>query len=255
MVFDEYAYYYDLLYTDKDYIGEATYINNVLKKYIPDAETLADLGCGTGRHAELLTKYGYEVFGVDMSQDMLEEALKRAVGNSKLAFQRATLQDFQLQQKADCITALFHVISYQSTDVLLEKAFQNIYQNLKNDGVFLFDCWYGPAVLTLKPELRVKRMENQKVEVTRIAEPTLRENENIVEVNYEVYIKDKETNKIHVIKEKHVMRYFFINELRMILEKCGFTLVDSFEFMTGAHLGKNTWGSAFVVKKRWEKYV
>lgn len=250
MVFDEYAQYYDVLYQDKDYEREAKYIAGLLKKFAPDAKHLADLGCGTGKHAALLTAYGYTEHGVDMSEDMLKLAEKRAEGNNRLSFQCASLQDFTLEEPVDAVTALFHVMSYQSTDTMLVQALRNVHKNIRKGGMFVFDCWYGPAVLLQRPELRVKRMENSVVTVTRIAEPVIRENENIVEVHYDVFVENKAAKAIHEIREKHVMRYFFVDEIQKILQDTGFKLVDAFEFLTGKSLSKDTWGSCFVAKKQ-----
>lgn len=78
MVFDEYADYRDLLYQDKDYDGEAKYINELIKKYYSKSRSILDLGCGTGMHASLLAQMHYEkVHGVDMSSKMLEKAYER----------------------------------------------------------------------------------------------------------------------------------------------------------------------------------
>ena len=67
MVFDEYAEYYDLLYKDKDYVAEANYIDGILQKYATGCQKILELGCGTGKHAELLSHKGYEITGIDMS--------------------------------------------------------------------------------------------------------------------------------------------------------------------------------------------
>lgn len=249
MVFDEYANYYDLLYKDKDYIGEAKYIDYLIKKYSPDASTVLDLGCGTGKHAELLADKGYHVHGIDMSEKMLKEAFKRAEQNDHLNFSLSNIQEFNLGKNFDVITALFHVISYQNSDEKVNKVLNNAYNHLNKNGIFIFDCWYGPAVLTDKPEVRVKRLENDNMIVTRIAEPTMRENDNIVNVKYDVFIRDRKTDLIKEIKEIHIMRYFFRNEIERLVKSNGFEAIDAFEFMTNKNLDISTWGSCFVVKK------
>lgn len=69
--FGAYSRYYNLFYQDKDYPGEAEYVNGLIRKHHPGATTILDLGCGTGRHDLLLAKMGYEVTGVDRSEEML----------------------------------------------------------------------------------------------------------------------------------------------------------------------------------------
>lgn len=249
MIFEEYAQYYDLLYSTKDYEGEAQYIDEVIKKYINNADTILDLGCGTGKHAKILARKGYQVHGIDRSENMLIRA-KKSVGNEdSIEFSCADLQEFNLNKTFDVVTALFHVMSYQITDEGIDKIFLGIRKHLNKGGIFLFDCWYGPTVLYEKPEVRIKRLENENIEVVRIADPVLKENENIVDVYYELFIKDKLKNNIKSFKEIHCMRYFFRNEIKKIGEKHDFQLLGDFEFMTGKKLGKNTWGSCFVMGK------
>jgi len=55
-----YAAYYNLLYQEKDYAGEAAYIDGMVKQYCPAAQSVLNLGCGTGRHDFELLKLGYQ---------------------------------------------------------------------------------------------------------------------------------------------------------------------------------------------------
>ena len=77
---DLYSQYYDLLYSDKDYIGEVDYIDNLIKLHNKNVKTLLDMGCGTGKHAELFYEKGYKVHGIDLSEDMLKIANQRRKG-------------------------------------------------------------------------------------------------------------------------------------------------------------------------------
>ena len=82
----------------------------------------------------------------------------------------------------DAVISLFHVISYHTINADLEAAFETAASQLTPGGLFLFDFWYGPAVLTQKPEVRVKHLEDEKIEMIRIAEPEMFPNENRVDV-------------------------------------------------------------------------
>lgn len=250
MVFDGYADYYDLLYEDKDYTKEAKYIDRLIKKYHFSAKSILDLGCGTGKHASLLAQMRYEkVHGVDMSSKMLEKAYERGKQQKNLSFFHKNIQDFSLNEKYDVVTALFHVMSYQTTEENIENVFLSVKQHLNEDGIFIFDCWYGPAVLSELPEIRLKRLENDKIAVLRIAEPLLMENDDLVDVFYDVIIKDKNNGEIKIIKERHRMRYLFKNNILRIINKFGFDYIDSFEFSKENPISKKTWNACFVIKK------
>jgi len=72
--FDTYLWYYDLLYQDKDCAAEAEYVASNILSSAPYARYILELGCGTGAHAEHLSRMGYTVHGVDISAEMLARA-------------------------------------------------------------------------------------------------------------------------------------------------------------------------------------
>lgn len=253
-IFANYARYYDLIYRDKDYAGEANFINGLIQKHAPNAGTILEFGCETGKHAELLSKMGYEVLGIDMSHGMLEVANKRLIGLSKkkppkLSFDHGDIRTYRTERCFDVVISLFHVMSYQTTNKDLQAAIETAKIHLNTGGVFIFDCWYGPAVLTDRPVVRVKRFEDEAIQVTRIAEPEIHANENIVDVNYHVFIKNKATGIVEELKETHRMRYLFKPEIDFLFEQAGFEFVDSVEWMTGRTPEFDTWGVCCVGKK------
>lgn len=252
-VFNNYARYYDLLYQDKDYAGEARFIHQLIKNHAPDAQSILELGCGTGNHAVLLAKEGYIIHGVDRSSQMLETASDRLSFLSphlkqRLTFSEGDLREIRLDQQFDVIISLFHVFSYQTKNTDLKDTFATVKAHLKPRGILIFDCWYGPAVLSDRPQVRVKRLENDRIEVTRIAEPVSYPNDNLVDVNYYVFIKDKKIGKIEELKETHTMRYLFKSEIEILLSEFQLNLIDTKEWMTNQEPSFDTWGVYFVGK-------
>lgn len=244
-----YSQYYDLLYQDKDYIGEAEYINGLIKTYKSDALTILDLGCGTGKHAELFCDSGYHVHGIDLSADMLKMAEQRRVGREEhLCFGQSNIQDLVLHQKFDVVISLFHVMSYQNSNQELINAFRVAKNHLTDDGVFIFDFWYGPAVLTDLPTTRVKRLENSLIKVTRLAEPILHPQQNIVDVHYDVFIENNHNREVVEKKELHKMRYYFDTELELICEHVGFEVLDKFKWMSSDSPSLDSWNAVWVLK-------
>jgi len=245
-VFDVYADYYDLLYSDKDYAGEAGYVHDLIKRFAPHSKSILELGSGTGRHAALLVERGYTVHGVERSEAMLARAMPLAAKNARLSFSTGDLRKVRLGQTFDVVISLFHVISYQTSNQDLRAAFATACEHLKAGGLFIFDCWYGPAVLTERPSVRVKRVANDEIEVTRLVEPSLCPNKNMVEVNYHVFIRNKHTDEVTEVRETHHMRYLFAPEIELLLEQAGCKVIVAQEWMSGKPLGCNTWGACFV---------
>ncbi len=248
--FSAYSAYYDLLYMDKDYAAEAAY---VLKRITAGSGrrpgSVLELGCGTGRHAESLCRQGVKVTGVDISSTMIERARARV---PEVVFVEGDVRTVRLDAKFDCVVALFHVASYQTSNEDIKAFLATAAAHLNPGGVFMFDFWYGPAVYAQKPTVRVKRMENEAARVLRTAEPVHRVNDCVVEVHYEIIVEEKATQLCRRIKEVHPMRYFFLPELVLLLDQAGFKGEDVHfeEWLSGNEPGEATWGVACIARMR-----
>lgn len=251
--FQSYAKYYDLLNKDKGYEKEVDYIDALIKKYKPNAHSILELGSGTGIHAINLAKKGYQIHGVDVSLEMVKMANEKVKNtpnvSNRISFTHADIRELNLGETFDIALSLFHVMSYQTTNNDLEKVFFTANQHLDQDGLFLFDCWYGPGVLSDKPEVRIKRFDNDDMHIYRIAEPVMFPNENVVEVHYEIIAKDKKNNSLEIINEVHKMRYLFLPELQQIAQKYDFNLLNAFEYMSMEKLSFQSWNGCMIFKK------
>jgi len=253
--FDAYSAYYDLLYHDKDYEGETGYVLKLLSKHMQPVRSVLDLGCGSGRHVACMARQGLDATGIELSESMHGRALAlRAALDSTIAqrieFIRGDARSVRTGRHYDAVTALFHVASYQTTNADLRLFFQTAAEHLKPGGLFLFDCWYGPAVLTSRPEQRVRDVRDATARIIRFTRPTLRINDNVVEVLFSVLATPTECIDWKEFEEIHSMRYLFLPEVRMFLEGTGLQLVASEEFLSGKPLGEATWNACFVGRKQ-----
>ncbi len=253
-IYKDYAEYYDLLYADKDYLKEACFVSKVLSKYSKGKGTILELGCGTGIHATELVKRGFLVDGIDSSKVMLESAKNRfdylpTDLKKNLSFSYGDIRKYRNKKKYDSVVSLFHVTSYMTTNKHLNAMFDTANFHLNKNGIFMFDCWYGPAVLTIRPKKKNKIIENEKIKIVRTAIPEMRPNENIVDVNYDINFIDKHTKTINKIKEIHSVRYFFMPEIIEVLKFNNFDLIDACELISKKKPGFETWGVCFIAKK------
>jgi len=252
-VFDAYSQYYDLLYKDKNYSSETDYVDSLIRMYSLNASTILELGCGTGIHASKLAEKKYTVVGIDKSESMLQRAelLKSKLPNSisqKLSFSMGDIRTFEIEQKFDAVISLFHVMSYMTTDDDLSKAIQTAKKHLNENGIFIFDCWHGPAVLYDRPVSRLKKFENDTILVNRNATPKIDLEKRIVDVNFDISIANKITGNKSNLNEVHAMRYLFSGELDLLMQQNGLQITHSEEWITKNNLSDTTWNACYVCK-------
>lgn len=139
---------YDLIYADKDYNREAEEIHWIISNARPDARTLLDVACGTGKHLFFLQQH-YQVEGLDINVAMLEQAKIRLPG---VPLHHSDMADFTLPaRKFDIITCLFGSIGYVGTYEKLAKAIGSFQQHLADNGAIILEPWimaqfYEPAM-------------------------------------------------------------------------------------------------------------
>jgi SAM-dependent methyltransferase len=253
-VFKEYSDYYDLIYINKNYEIEVDYIISLIKKYAPEARSVLDLGCGTGRHANLLAESGYVVVGVDYSEVMINIARNKLYTDYKrnaknLTFVQGDARNFKSEQKFDLVISLFHVFSYLNSNEDVEDYFRTISCNLAPRGFAFFDYWYGPSVLNEKPSNRTARYQNDKTDICRISSPTLDINRSIVKIEFKIEFNSKKTNEIGNFYETHSMRYFFEQEISLFASKHGFVHKDCFKWLTNSKPSLDSWYSLSVITR------
>ncbi|MBA4375978.1 MAG: SAM-dependent methyltransferase [Anaerolinea sp.] len=223
----EYADQYDLLYGDKDYEAECDLLEKVFELYGSGSiKTILDLGCGTGNHAIPLTRRGYLVTGVDRSEDMLVHTRHKAASDLQDAtrepptFLQGDVRSLDLGEQFDAVLMMFAVLGYQLSNEDVAAALQTIRRHLKPGGLFVFDVWYGPAVLAIRPGDRVKVIPIDNGQVIRAASGSLDISRHLAEVRYHVWrVKGKQV--VSESEEIHQMRYFFPMELAFYLHQVG----------------------------------
>ena len=245
------ARYYDLLYRTKDYAAEAAYVLQLIRRCAPDCRSLLDLGCGTGVHACVFSHAGYEVVGIDRSEEMLAQARDKQKRldpkePGSVQFTQGDIRNFRLTREFDAVVALFHVISYLPTDDDIEAAFARVREHLNSRGLFIFDFWYGPAVLADRPERRVKVLEDDNVKIIRTATPTMHASGNLVDVKYEFEVTEKTSGRCEELTEDHRVRYLFQPELESLLCKNRLKPVACNEWLSDKPTSESSWNAVMT---------
>lgn len=247
--FDAYAAYYDLLYAQKDYAGEAAYVDRLVRRHRPDARSMLELGCGTGGHAVRFAQLGHAVHGIDLSPSMVAVARMRPappLGEAP-GFEVADLRTLRTGRRFDAVVSLFHVMSYQVDDADLRAAMETVAVHLEPGGVFVFDCWYGPGVLADPPTPRTRALSGNGLSIVRTAHPLHDPARHRVDVRFEVDVQDHGRNQR--IEEVHAMRYLFAGEVEAMLADAGMRCVGAHAWGSEGGLEANPWNACFVAMR------
>jgi SAM-dependent methyltransferase len=253
-VYESYAKYYDRLYPNKDYAAEVEYVEELIRHHgAPKVSSVLDLGCGTGRHAIELARRGHSVHGIDVSPSMvkLAEAKKSALPtevSKRIRFSSGDVRNVRVPARFDVVLALFHVASYQVSNDDFLKFLITARSHLGSGGVLVFDFWYGPAVLSQRPETRVRRIETSTEWLVRIAEAESDYKDNIVTIKYEVICGSKETGLVTRFDECHRMRFLFLPEVRLFADSVGIEITQAHEWMESTSPTEQSWSACVVAK-------
>jgi len=241
--------YYDIVYHDKNYKKECIFIRKLFSKFSKnDIKTILDIGCGTGTHAIFLAKKGYEITGIDISNDMLKKA-KEKINNSKIKFFRKDMRNFSFNKKFDACICMFDVINYMTNNTDLKKTFMNIGKHLKIGSLLIFDSWNGLAVLRLLPSKRKRMVKKNGLKIVKTVTPKLDAFNHICEVIFKFKVFKNE-KLLDEFKETHIVRFLFPQEIKYYLEGCGFKLLKILHFLNlNKKVDENTWKITVVAEK------
>ena len=132
---------YDRLNTEVDYAELADFL---LKKtsIVPRGrpELILDLACGTGKLTAELAARGFDMTGVDISEDMLEAAAERASeAGVDILFLNQSMTDFELYGTVQAVYCCFDSLNYLTRSGELAKCFALVHNYLEPNCIFIFD--------------------------------------------------------------------------------------------------------------------
>lgn len=140
MAYKGLAFYYDDVMIDAPYDKWVEFTRQIIKYYDKDVHTIADLGCGTGEITLRLAQLGYETIGIDYSADMLTMAdQKSGTSQRSVQWMKQDIRTLTGLPNQDLIISYCDVINYITTKEDLSATFQNVYNSLNQNGLFVFD--------------------------------------------------------------------------------------------------------------------
>ena len=124
------------------------------------------------------------------------------------------IREVRLDRTFDAVLMMFAVLGYQHTNAEVLEALATARAHLEVGGLFAFDVWYGPAVLSERPSERVKVIEAGDQRIIRVASGSLDERNHLCTVDYRLWTLEGD-QLVGEVTESHAMRFFFPLELEL----------------------------------------
>ncbi len=138
--YTDFAGFYDIFMDETPYTQWARTIQGILDQYRIGKELVLDLGCGTGTLTELLAAAGYDMIGIDCSQEMLNRAIeKRDRSGHDILYLCQDMREFELYGTVKAVVSTCDSVNYLLEPSELETVFRLVNNYLDPGGIFFFD--------------------------------------------------------------------------------------------------------------------
>lgn len=227
-MYEDFAFVYDRMMGDVDYLAWANYIENLFSNYNIKPRDIVDLACGTGNITTLMAERGYRMMGIDNSQDMLlvaqEKARKKGL---KIPFVCQDMREVELLKEVDAVLINCDGINYITDEADLDTVFSGIYRILKPGGVFLFDI---SSYYKLSSILGNNIMVDDDQDISLIWQNSFDDQENICIMDLSFFIR--EGSVYRRFDETHIQKAHKEQDIIEKLKQNGFENINCFHHLT-----------------------
>ena len=217
---------YDRLNGEVDYEAWADFFEACFSRYGLPQRLLLDLGCGTGSMTRTLARRGYDMIGIDASEQMLSRAMERmyAEGLSGILFLQQDMREFELYGTVGAVVSTLDCVNYLTQNGDLDRCFSLVHNYLDPDGLFLFDVntphkfdtVYGDNAYVLEDETSLCAWQNEFDRKSRLC-------------RFYLSIFEQQPNGTYRRHdEEQTERCYSREELTEALSKAGFTDISFF---------------------------
>lgn len=244
--FSQSAQFYDYFYKNKNYLKETKYILNFLPKKKQD---ILEYGCGTGSYSIFLSKTNNKVLGIDKSRDMILKAKNKVKEKriKNIKFKVFDIVNYRSKKKFDVCFMMFNVVNYIISSKELKKLFNNIYYNLKRDGLVIFDQWKSSNIN--KNNTKIRKIKIKDKIVVRKGTTVNMKSDKFIRVDYEYFIKDFYNNNINNFKESHFLKIYNLKIIKLSI-KNKFRILKYLKWMDNKTLPTRNDNQSFIVAKK-----
>lgn len=243
--YTNFAEVYDLFMDNIPYEDWCSYVTGLLKEHGVKDGLVLDLGCGTGSLTELLADAGYDMIGVDNSEDMLQIAMdKRAESGKDILYLLQDMREFELYGTVKAVLSICDCINYILEYKDLVEVFRLVNNYLDPGGVFIFDL---NTVYKYESVMGDTTIAEDRDECSFIWDNFYDEDTKINEYDLSLFIREEE-DLYRKYMETHYQRAYTIDEIKMALKEAGLEFLQAYDAFTREPV-KNTSERIYLIAR------
>lgn len=227
--YSELARCYDLFMDETPYDRWLEFILEKFHKYNVPKELVLDLGCGTGTLTEMLAGEGYDMIGVDVSDEMLGVAIeKRAESGKDILYLCQDMREFELYGTVRAIVSVCDSVNYLLDDEDVIETFKLVNNYLDPDGIFIFDF---NTLYKYAEVIGDTTIAENRDDYSFIWDNYYHEEEHINEYDLTIFSKEGELYRKSV--ETHYQRGYTAEQMVSFIEAAGMVVLEVIDEETG----------------------
>jgi 2-polyprenyl-3-methyl-5-hydroxy-6-metoxy-1,4-benzoquinol methylase len=227
-VYTYFSEVYDTFMDNIPYEEWAEYIITILKNHDINEGLILDLGCGTGTFAEILAGRGYDLIGIDSSQEMLAVAAdKKYESGHDILYLCQDMREIELYGTVKAVICACDSMNYLTNRQDLIKVFRLVNNYLDPDGLFIFDISTSEKYEKINDTVIAENRE----ECSFIWENTYYEENHINQYDLTLFMKD-ENGKYDKAEEVHVQKAYSFIEIKEAAQEAGLKFLDAYDSYT-----------------------
>ena len=235
--YTSFAAVYDMFMDNIPYEEWCEYLTGLLKEYGIDKGLVLDMGCGTGSLTEQLSEAGYDMIGIDNSEEMLEIALdKKAESGRDILYLLQDMREFELYGTVAAVVSICDSMNYILTYEDLVEVFKLVNNYLDPGGIFIFDL---NTEYKYRELLADSTIAENRDEGSFIWDNFYDEEEHLNEYDLTLFIKEKE-GLYRKYEEVHYQKAYSLDEIRRALKEAGLEFVECYDAFTREKPGEDS---------------
>lgn len=242
----DFAYYYDLLTENVDYESRCNYITDLLAENGIGKGILLDLACGTGTVSMLLSQKGYEVIGVDASEEMLSVAQeKKMETEADVIFLCQKMESLDLFGTINGAVCTLDSINHVTNEETVKEIFRRVSLFMEDKGIFIFDV---NTPYKHREVLGNNTFVYDMDDVYCVWQNSTDKN-LLTSISLDIFEKDEEEDVYYKYTEQFQEKGYELDLIRKWAENYKFEVIGIYEEMTMNEVRADTERAVFVLKK------